>query len=56
MTEKCILCDVELGDHIIITQTNIGPLCKDCFDIYLWDKPEFWRRLKEKSEAEKNVL
>lgn len=54
MTKKCILCDVELGDSIILTQAGTGPLCADCFDIYRWDKPEFWRKLKEKSEAEKD--
>jgi hypothetical protein len=50
MTDKCILCDVEL-DTIILTEVGTGPLCADCFSIYRWDKPEFWRRLKEKSGA-----
>jgi len=51
MTNKCILCDTELGNTIILTQAGTGPLCADCFDIYRWDMPRFWCMLKEKSGA-----
>jgi len=45
---KCVCCKVELGNEVFITQINIGPLCKDCFEVYKTDRREFFRVMEKK--------
>ena len=48
--DKCVRCGEKLGKEVIVTETNIGPLCKDCFEVYKTDRREFFRVLEKEFE------